>query len=69
VNDRRSSSLILCVEFEPAVPFTAIRPLLVSNLISVLRDGEVYDWEVVGEEKRDIGEKREGEGLGGTYTG
>jgi hypothetical protein len=32
VNDRRSSSLMLCVELDPAVPLTAIRPLFVSSL-------------------------------------
>lgn len=32
VNERRSSSLIPCVELDPAVPLTAIRPLFVSSL-------------------------------------
>lgn len=33
VNDVRSSSLMVCDEFVPAVPFTEILPLFVSSLL------------------------------------
>jgi hypothetical protein len=79
VNDLRSSSLILCVELDPAVPLTAIRPLLVSNL-DISTDVATGFMRASSKERqkqrrsesymrRENGKVRAGRLGGGTYTG